>query len=185
MTIADIQTLETARQTADTYGRIHMVKENNFYRAHDWSAWLAVTFPINDAWKQLSIVAKKLKDGYIDAFVGIPSTSLEKYIPNDGSVTFVPIGDNQIDILINVTDDILTSDYDTVRKAVDEWKAQLPLTESKKQGRESREVSEARPRITRISDVLQQILSFPLESKSPMEAFEFLRQLRQDVVALF
>ena len=185
MKIEDIQKLETARQTADTYGRIHLLKEGGFYRAHDWSAWTAVTFPINDAWKQLNIVAKKMKDGYVDAFVGIPQASLEKYVPNDGTVTFVPVGDEQIDIMINVTDDILTSDYDTVRKAVDDWKSSLPITESKKQGRESREVSEARPRITRISDVIQQILSFPLESKSPMEAFEFLRQLRQDVVALF
>ena len=55
----------------------------------------------------------------------------------------------------------------------------------KKQKREDREVAEIAPRITRMSDVLGRILSFPLESKSPMEAWEFLRQLRQQVAAMF
>ena len=60
MTIADIIELENNRKSPDTFGRIHFIKEGNFYRAHDISAWL-------------------------------PLTSLDKYIPNDGSVTFVPI----------------------------------------------------------------------------------------------
>ena len=72
--------------------------------------------------KNVSIIAKKLKDGYIDAFIGFPLTSLDKYIPNDGSVTFVPISDLQIDVIIVPTDDILAASFDEIRKTVDEWK---------------------------------------------------------------
>lgn len=185
MKLDEIIALENTRNTPDTYGRIHLIKEGNFYRAYDWSAWMAVTFPINEEWKKMNLIAKKTKDGFINVFIGFPLTSLEKYVPQDGSVTFVPIGDNQIDLLISVTDDILASDFDTLRKVVDDWKVTLPLQENKKQGRESREVSEARPRVLRLSDVIAQVISFPLESKSPMETYEFLRQLRQDVAAIF
>ena len=80
MTIADIIELENNRKSPDTFGRIHFIKEGNFYRAHDISAWLITMMPFSE-----------LKDGYIDAFIGFPLTSLDKYIPNDGSVTFVPI----------------------------------------------------------------------------------------------
>lgn len=91
MTIADIIELENNRKSPDTFGRIHFIKEGNFYRAHDISAWLITMMPFSEAIKNVSIIAKKLKDGYIDAFIGFPLTSLDKYIPNDGSVTFVPI----------------------------------------------------------------------------------------------
>lgn len=185
MTIAEIIELENSRKSPDMYGRIHLLREGNFYRAHDWSAWMAMTNPINDLWPSMSIIARKLKDGYIDVFIGFPLTSLEKYIPNDGSVTFVPIGNNQIDVVIMPTDDVLAADFDTIRKAVDEWKAAQPISENKSSRRENREASEAQPRIIRFSDVIHTVISFPLESKSPMEAYEFLRQLRRDVIALF
>ena len=175
MNIAEIRELENSRKSPDMYGRIHFVKEGNFYRAHDISAWLTSMMPFSEAIKNIKIFAKKLKDGYIDAWLGFPLTSLEKFIPNDGTVTFVPINDTQIDVMIVPTDDILASDFDTIRKAVDDWKMTLPLTEE----------VEARPRITRISDVISRVISFELESSSPMEAYEFLRELRRDISAIF
>jgi hypothetical protein len=185
MTIAEIIELENRRKSADMYGRIHFIKEGNFYRAHDISAWIIAMMPFSENIKNINIIAKKHKDGYIDAFIGFPLTSLEKYIPNDGSVTFVPISDTMIDVMITPTDDILASDFETIRKAVDDWKQTLPLKAEKPEKRESREVSEVQPRITRISDVFSQVLAFPLESKSPMDAYDFLRQLRKEIAALF
>lgn len=185
MTIAEIIELENKRPTPDTYGRIHFIKEGNFYRAHDISAWIIAMMPFSENIKNINIIAKKHKDGYIDAFIGFPLTSIEKYIPNDGSVTFVPISDTMIDVIITPTDDILASDFETIRKAVDDWKQTLPLKADKPERRENREASEAQPRITRISDVISQVLAFPLESKSPMDAYDFLRQLRKEIAALF
>lgn len=185
MNIAEIRELENSRKSPDMYGRIHFIKEGNFYRAHDISAWLISMMPFSEAIKNINIFAKKLKDGYIDAWLGFPLTSLEKFIPNDGTVTFVPINDTQIDVMIVPTDDILASDFDTIRKAVDDWKMTLPLKEEKADRRKDHEVVEARPRITRISDVISRVISFELESSSPMEAYEFLRELRRDISAIF
>lgn len=185
MTIAEIIELENNRKSPDAFGRIHFIKEGNFYRAHDISAWIITMMPFGDNIKNISINAKKLRDGYIDCFIGFPLTSLDKYIPNDGSVTFVTISDTMIDVIVTPTDDILTSDFETIRKAVDDWKQTLPLKADKPERRENREVIEAQPRITRISDVISRVLSFPLESKSPMDAYDFLRQLRKEVVALY
>lgn len=185
MTIADIIELENNRKSPDTFGRIHFIKEGNFYRAHDISAWLITTMPFSEAIKNVSIIAKKLKDGYIDAFIGFPLTSLDKYIPNDGSVTFVPINDMQIDVVIVPTDDILSASFDEIRKAVDEWKLTLPIKAEKSNRREDREITEQRPRITRITDIINHVLAFPLEDRSPMDAYNFLRDLRRDIVAIF
>lgn len=185
MTIAEIQKLENSRKDAADFGRIHFIKEGNFYRAHDISAWLVMTMPFSDTIKNVSIIAKRLRDGYIDAFIGFPITSLDKYIPNDGSVTFVPVSDAQIDVIIVPTDDILAASFDDLRQAVDEWKQTLKIKEEKSGRREDRQMDEQRPRITRISDVIGHVLSFPLEDKSPMDAYNFLRQLRRDIAAIF
>ena len=81
MNIAEIRELENSRKSPDMYGRIHFVKEGNFYRAHDISAWLISMMPFSEAIKNIKIFAKKLKDGYIDAWLGFPLTSLEKIHP--------------------------------------------------------------------------------------------------------
>lgn len=90
MTIAEIIEIESARKEPEQWNVVHLLKEGEFYRAHDWSAWLMSVFPFGEALnKPLHITAKRLKDGYIDAWVGFPATSIGKYIPNDGSVEFL------------------------------------------------------------------------------------------------
>ena len=59
MTISEIQQLENSRKSPDTFGRIHFIKEGNFYRAHDISAWLITMMPFSEAIKNVSIIAKK------------------------------------------------------------------------------------------------------------------------------
>ena len=60
MTISEIQQLENSRKSPDSFGRIHFIKEGNFYRAHDVSAWLITMMPFSEAIKNVSIIAKKL-----------------------------------------------------------------------------------------------------------------------------
>lgn len=179
MTISDIIKLENDRNEQSQFGIVHFIKEGNFYHANDWSAWLMSKFPIGEAVnKPMTVTTKKLKDGYIHAFVGFPVTSLGKYVPNDGSIKFEAVGDNQLDVTLNV--DFGEAQFDDVRTQVDEWKESLPLTD-KRQKRDERDALESAPRVMRISDILGKILAFPLESKSPMDAYDFVRQLKQQI----
>ena len=185
MTLEDIQKLEQARQSKDKYGVIHLLREANFWRAYDWSAWLMTSYPMGEANKPLNVSAKRAKNGYVSAWVGFPVSSLQKFVPEDKYVSFEPVSDTQIDVTIELTDDIREAEYDEIRKAVDEWKENLPLNDSKKNRREGHEASSALPRAMRMSDILAQILAFPLESKSLIECHEFIRDLRRQVSAIF
>lgn len=186
MSITEIIEIENNRKESNQFGVIHLLKEGNFYRAHDWSAWLMTMFPIGEAVNSpLKVSAKKLKDGYIEAWVGFPVTSMGKYIPNDDSISFSPVDDNQIDVILTLPEEYQNADYDSLRNAVDEWKNQLPLNDGKKQKREEREVSEVAPRFTRMTDIVGSILSFPLYEKSPMDAWNFVRQLQQQATKMF
>ncbi len=186
MTIAEVIEMESARQAPETWNVIHLTKEGEWYRAHDWSAWLMSEFPlVENLDKPLKVIAKKLKDGYIDAWLGFPASSISKYIPNDNSITFHPISDTQIDVVIELPASIGDMTFENLNKKKEEWKASIPITENKKQRREDREVAEQAPRITRITDVISRIVSIPIEDMSPREAWETLRDIRRQVTAMF
>lgn len=185
MTIADIRKLEETRKGPTQQRTVHLLKEGEWYRAHDHSAWLMASFPMGEGKdKPLKCVAKKMKDGYTDAFCGFPCTSMNKYLPNDGSVEFLPINDAQIDIVLKQVE-LGDATDEQLRQQVDQWKESLPVQESKKQQREDRDVRREMPRITRISDIVARILAIPMEDISPREAYDLLRDLRRDVSAIF
>ena len=182
MTIVDIIKIEADREGKANV--VHLIKEGNFYHANDWSAWLMTKFPIGEAaTKPMRVTAKRLKDGYVQAFVGFPVTSLGKYIPNDGSVLFVPVSDTQIDVELPA--DFGNATVDDLRKMVDEWKETLPMNAEKGNRRHGDEVREAMPRVTRLSDIASRVLSFDIAEHTPMEAMQFVRDLQHDIAALF
>lgn len=186
MTISEIAALEGARQDSSTWNVVHLLKENDFYRAHDWSAWLLTQFPMGVAIeKPMKVIAKKMKDGYVDAWCGFPASSLNKFIPNDGTTTFNPVSDTQIDVAIELPAEIGEVSYDALNEKKEAWKNSLPLTEGKKQRREEREIQEQAPRFTRMTDVLAYIVSLRIEELSPMGAYDVLRNLRREVAAMF
>ena len=181
MTITEIRKIEEERK--DQLNVVHLIKEGSFYHANDWSAWLMTKYPIGEAiHKPMVVTTKKLKDDYLHAFVGFPTTSLAKYIPNDGSVEFRPISDDQIDVVLNIDFD---QSAEQLRLIVDEWKESLPIRENKKQQREDKNIAGEVTRITRISDVVVKIISLPMEDISPKQAYDILRDLRKQISALF
>lgn len=185
MTIAEIIAMETARQEPAQWNVVHFVKEGDFYRVHDWSAWLMSRFPFGEAAeKPLNIIAKKMKDGYIDAFWGFPASSVGKYIPNDGSVDFKPVSDTQFDVCIEIPAEIGEVSFDNLNRMKEEWKNALPL-QNKKQKREDREAQEYAPRFMRMSDIVGRLVSLPMEEISPKEAYDILRDLRRQALALY
>ena len=182
MTIAEIRKLEEDRD--GKLNIVHLQKEGSFYHANDWSAYLMTKYPIGEALnKPMAVTAKKLKDGYIHAFVGFPATSIGKYVPNDGSISFTPVSDTQIDVTLNL--DFGEATVEQVREMVDEWKESLPLAENMKQHRDDHNIQTQAPRITKISDIIGRILSIPMEDISPKQAYDILRELRRDVAAIF
>lgn len=186
MTIAEIRELEGSRNESGQFNVVHFVKEGNgFFRAHDWSAWLLKQFPPNDVIADMSVTAKRLKDGYVDAFVGFPATSLKKYIPDAESSSFSPVDDNHFTVTVEIPAEIGEVSFDNLNKMKEEWKESLPLQNGKKERREEREVSEQAPRIVRLSDLASRLVSLPMEDLSPREAWDILRDLRKQASALF
>ena len=184
MTIAEIIPLETERQESNSWNVIHLIKEGEFYRAHDWSAWLMSAFPFGEAIeKPLKVIAKKLKDGYVDAFLGFPASSIKKYIPDGMECNFV--SDTQIDVKVEIPADIGEVSFDKLNSMKEAWKSNLPLQEGKKHRREEHETTGQAPMFIRFTDVFNRIMALPMEDMSPMDAWNFLRDLRRQISAMY
>lgn len=185
MTIAEIRKIEEARQDTAQLNVVHFIKEGNgFFRAHDWSAWLLKTFPPNGEIAGMSVTAKRQKDGYVDAFVGFPATSIRKYIPDADAAGFQQVDADHFTVTVELTPDIGEVSFDNLSAQKEEWKATLKVSDKKSQ-REEREAAQQAPRLMRLTDVIGHIAALPLEDISPREAYDILKDLRRKVLAIF
>lgn len=199
--ISEVFGIERDRKESEKLNVIHIFKEGPFYHAYEWSAWLLVTFAYTEAVrmttpdrKPLTVTHNKIKDSkdtYV--FVGFPLRSLEKFIPKDRQVSFTPVSDTQIDIAIEIPAEFGNVNEERMQKMVDEWKAETPAkdpqeSKTEKKGGKSGDAPQQTlplPKGSGLIAIVSQVLSYPLEKRSPIEAFEFLSELKRQIAEVF
>ncbi len=160
---------------------LHLHREGTFIRAYGWSAWLACKY-LHDF-----KVNKRTFKGIDEpvAYIGFPETSLEKWIP-EGAVQRL---ENEKYLVVTLPELMITDTYETMAAAYNEWKNALPLTESnpglRKKG-SSKDVGmpEADDAPVTLTAIMQRVLAFPIESKSPLESVVFLSEIKERLAAL-
>ena len=183
MSIDDILKIESDRQDQNKWNIIHFIKEGNFYRVYDWSAWLAAKFYYGEKSKDMKFSARKLKTGSLLASWGFPATSIANHIQN--SENFSPEDNNVIDVKVTLPPNMLGITYNEIVAQKEEWVTTLPLKETRNVQRESHEIDKQSPRLVKITDVISRIISLPLDRMSPREAWDELYKLRSEVTAIF
>lgn len=169
--IKDILEIESSRQTDDDYRKIHIFQEGSFYRAYQFSAWLCTMYM-----KDFKVTHRQMK-GIDDSvcFVGFPVTSLDKWTPQDSKTEQVAEKHQCITLAIQVGDSA------QMMQQYEDWKSSVPLSEPKEKETMTRAEGAAKQpnggRQTLFS-VAQQILSYPIESKSPIECMLFLSEVK-------
>ena len=175
-----VEILETERKRWEIgdLATIHLFLEGTFYRAYEWSAWLWCRH-ISD----FKPTKRELKSeaGETIVYVGFPTTSLSRHVPETAKV--LQTADKSVDIVLDMA---APSEDDASRLQTDfaNWKSSLPMAAPKKPpvGEELLSGSAGHPR--RMTDVLHKVLSFPIERRSPLECYEFLAELKHDMAAL-
>lgn len=161
---------------------VHLFQEGTFYRAYNWSAWLCHRFV-----QQFKVTHKQLKG--IDEsvlFVGFPVSSIERYF---GTCTMHDVDEKSKDVYLLT--DIVSQDMDINIMKTDfgNWKSSIPLTISKTKVKENDaesapEQSSSHNLPRTITAIMQQILSFPLEHKTPIECMLFVAETKQNLARL-
>ena len=160
---------------------IHLHREGTFLRAYDWSAWLCCRY-LHDF-----KVNKRQFKGIDDAvaYIGFPETSIGKWLPEDAEQRV----EDDKHLVLTLPESMLDgSPAEALQAEYDTWKEALPLSEAKAGqrkndgGRLSVEDGEDSP--ATLTAIMQRVLAFPIESKSPIESMMFLADIKQRLASL-
>jgi len=181
---------EKLREDAESWNKIFLHKDGKFFRAYEWSAWLIKTLVCSEAFQKergdVKILAANRyvtkKGEYVS--VGFPLESLSKYMPNYEDVDFETIEDYAT-FTVEMPDEKEVT-YEALQAAFMEWKQSL----SEKDTRGGQKVSRSTARVdsegSRVGmfQILSQVMSYPLESKTPSDNAEFIALLKRQLAAL-
>ena len=174
---------ERNRESSGDFNSIVFIQEGSFYRAYEWSAWLCCRdinpFKVTRRTDKSELTA----DGTV-VFVGFPFTSVSKYIPETWEVK--AIGEKCLSVVLppevfdpEKLESSLVDDFA-------HWKQSVPMAAAKKGSLKNdlKAGGIGDGGFHRMSEVLSQIMSYPIEQKSPMECMSFVADLKQQIAAM-
>ena len=115
---------------------------------------------------------------------GFPLESVSKYIPEDDDLQEMEGGD--LSITITLSDDMQQLSTEQLQTMFEEWKQNQPVKEGRKSTREIHAGSSQAPTLARsgVFAIISEVLSYPVEQKTPAENIEFISKMKQSIVAL-
>lgn len=172
---------EKIREDKECWNKIILHQDGKFYHAYEWSAWLIREFVEKGNESTLKVSLYKTSNAeYIIG--GFPLESLSKYIPVYKETR--PIDEKTLEVEINIGEEF---DYDTLKSEFEQWRETCPMQESKKlQNRVqvTRDTNSAELGRSGLFSILSRVLSYPLESSTPINNVEFISSLKQDIAAM-
>ena len=177
---------ERIRQDADSWNKVVLHREGKFYRAYEWSAWIIKTVVCTEAFqkergdaKVLACNRYKNKNGeYV--ILGFPVESFSKYIPAYKDVMKMEEGDDlTIEIEMPFTGE---ETYEQLQADFEAWKQACPEPEQK--GSKGKPQDATTSTRTGVFGIIQQILSYPIEKRTPSENTEFIMSLKDQAAEI-
>lgn len=183
--------LDTEKRNADTLYEIYFYLEGGFWRAYEWSAYLSKNFPSNltenERFKVTKRAMKYNPDGY--TFIGLQMPSFNKYFPRvmENEKLF-EIDDKTI--IIHAKEFFKDKDFTSYEKILKDWKESLPFKETKeeksaviyeKKVDSASRVGAFAPDVMADTDILKEIMAYPIERKSLIESVAFLSRIKERV----
>jgi hypothetical protein len=115
---------------------------------------------------------------------GFPLESVAKYIPEYIDMKEMEEGD--LCIGITLPDGLAALTPEEMTAAYEEWKQEQPLKENRKSVRQitSGDTKPAALARSGVFGIVAEVLSYPVEQKTPAENIEFISQMKQRIVSL-
>ena len=181
MTVEEI--MESEERDENNLFEIHFYLEGSFWRAYEWSAYLSRNFPSNlDDGERLRVIKKITKsceEGFVQ--VGLQLKSFDKYFPNiTNNDDLFEVNDRHI--TIHAKDFFPQITFESYVNTFSEWKRTIePSNKEKKKYSDSINKELTKPTI---EQVLNEIISYPIENKNLVECLQFLSHIKSDVIKI-
>lgn len=183
---------EKLREDRASWNIIYLNHDGKFFHAYDWSAWLIKMFVCTEALQKergdsSMIQANRYQTKNSEyVIIGFPLESIGKYIPEYISMQPVEDGNGDLIIEIALPESINTMTYEEIKQQYEQWRSECPIKEHKQKTAGKGAPSNAQMATAKggLFSILTQILSWPVESKTPMENAEFIAEMKRQLIAL-
>lgn len=190
MKISPALSYEKLRQDAESQNKIILHKDGKFYHVYEWSAWLLKTLVCTEELQKERGDAKMLQ---VNRFVtksgeyvlaGFPLESVGKYIPEYDDLQEMEDGD--LCVSITLSDEMQQLTTEQLQALFEEWKKAQPIKEGRKSNAHIHKGDQQAPTLARsgVFSIISEMLSYPVEQKTPAENIEFISQMKQRIAAL-
>ena len=183
---------EKLREDRASWNKIYLNHDGKFFHAYNWSAWLIKMFVCTEAFQKERgdssfIQANRYQTKNSDyVIIGFPLDSISKYIPE--YISMQPVEEGNGDLIIEVTlpESVSAIAFEDISKQYEQWYNECPLKEQKQKTAGKGAPSNAQMATTKggLFTILTQVLSWPVESKTPLENAEFIGELKRQLIAL-
>ena len=179
------EALELERQRDEEGHRdvVYVHRDGKFYHIYEWSAWLIKAFVCTEEMQKQrgdgSVLRARRYSSKNGEYVmlGFPVESLSKYVPEYMSCTAQENGDLELTVA--------TGDTEDMRQAFDEWREGCAPADRSRGNRDT--IVDGRASVlarSGIFGIMAQMLSYPVEQKTPTENIEFISRMKQEIAAL-
>lgn len=183
---------EKLREDRASWNIIYLNHDGKFFHAYDWSAWLIKMFVCTETLQKergdsSMIQANRYQTKNSEyVIIGFPLESIGKYIPEYISMQPVEDGNGDLIIEIALPESINTMTYEEIKQQYEQWRSECPIKEQKQKTTGKGAPSNAQMATAKggLFSILTQILSWPVESKTPLENAEFIGDLKRQLIAL-
>ncbi len=176
-TIKEAIEIENQRESA---GEIHLFREGTFWRAYEMSAWLSVR-----CLHEFKATKRQMKDVEQPVvFVGFPASSFDKWVPKD--MARQDVDDKHVVVMLGA-DRLPSIEPEELTDMFAIWKDNVelsPVSKSKEKVKQPSDTSRPTATAHSLTEVMKQILAYPLESKSPVDNMLFLAELKSQLSIL-
>ena len=175
--LSNILALERERATIGQCRQIHLHLEGQFYHIYEWSAWLFTRYV-----QSFKLTHKLVSNSGTDTMVmtGFPMQSLSKHLgdghePDENGLITVSLSPDSFGG--GETEETMQADFEN-------WKRSIPLTEKSKAKVDEMKGNASGERTPRLTDIMHDVLAYPIEQKSPMETMSFMMELKSRIAKI-
>lgn len=175
--IKDILEIESQRASLEQCRFVNLFQEGTFYRAYEWSAWLCVRYI-----QQFKTTKRLFKNEDTSlVFVGFPITSLQKFIPEGAETSY---GEDKSARIMLPEGVFQGEELEKLHEDYDNWKQSVPFTETSKKEIDAENGQNRAMKPARLTDILHEVLAYPIEQKSPLECMVFLAEIKKEIAEI-
>lgn len=170
---------------------MYLNKDGKFYHLYEWSAWLMKTVVCTEEFQRergdAKILAANRYNSKTGEYVmaGFPLESVSKYIPQYVDLESKEDGDMAISVMLPEDLDVLSNEE--LEKLFLDWKQEQPIKENKsKSNQQVKSGSMQTPMLAKsgLFQIIAEVISYPVECKTPTDNIEFISNLKRKAVAL-